>query len=168
MGYRSDVAMFVGAQTPKQFDRFLVQFKLWHLAEFGPSLKDGVFMGWDEQDYGFGADHFVFHTLDVKWYDTYPEVQRMEMLWQFIKNFINAEQQDEGGVTTFEARFVRIGEAVEDVQIEDLGWAEKWACNGISIRREILIDESDMSFGEINPMLSGEWNRVPIEEREEA
>lgn len=159
MGYRSDVALSVIADSSRAFDYFIMQFKLWHIAEFGTSLERGVFEGWQDS-WAFDARSLTFFVRDVKWYNDYPDVQRIEQLWQFIVDYVDglnsdAEYPDVDNAIRQElnARFMRIGEEYQDVEVRDVGLGRDCILN---LSREILVDdEDDLPWGEAHPLLSG-------------
>lgn len=56
-----------------------------------------------------------FQNTDVKWYDSYPEVQAFEAFWDKFMEL--AEEPEEGGDPIFWAcEFMRIGEEDDDVE----------------------------------------------------
>jgi len=109
MGYRSEVAMVIKAKDESAFKEFCLHLKLFAAAEMGGVvLNDGFWS--DEDEVGFTKDSIFFHVSNVKWYDTFPEVIRIEKLWQFASDY---EDEKKVGLS---GTFYRIGE--EDVDIE--------------------------------------------------
>ena len=72
-----------------------------------------------------------FLAYDVKWYETYEDVQVHEALIQLSKDWADMENKHIGGI------FLRIGEEMDDM-IEE-GWGEHdW--DWMRIHREIVVD----------------------------
>ena len=97
MGYRSTVAFVISFKTKEQLDNYLAPRLL------DENLKDSrdnfSRISWDDAS-------VLYHVEDIKWYDTYPEVQALTKLY---KDTIEA-----GG----SYRFIRVGEADKDIEEE--------------------------------------------------
>lgn len=105
MGYRSEVTMVIQ----------------------GPALKEvmalmdaaGLYIDdqWDESEYGFDDDTFIFQTTDVKWYtmSNFAEVDMIERMWKFARD-IAEERPDQ-----IDGRFMRLGESEDDVEDKFFG-----------------------------------------------
>lgn len=111
MGYRSDVKALI---YPLGGEHNLLEYDKLKLL-FNTTFQD-VFEAWGEDYFSWNDKHRVleFDANSVKWYDSYPEVQR---LVKFL-----AEVQDLG----YEYEFLRIGEEVEDVEEDSSGDAENY------------------------------------------
>ena len=106
MGYRSDVKALI---YPLGGEHNLLEYDKLKLL-FNTTFQD-VFEAWGEDYFSWNDKHRVleFDANSVKWYDSYPEVQR---LTKFL-----SEVQDLG----YEYEFLRIGEEVEDVEEDSSG-----------------------------------------------
>lgn len=80
MGYRSDVTMLFYANDAADFP----MLKLWFNENVVPALQEH--WGGDEEyqpkefERGY-AKGYALHFGDIKWYDSYPEVQAIESEW---------------------------------------------------------------------------------------
>jgi hypothetical protein len=122
MGYRSEVAIAfysVDDDSKAVIKLWLdenLPFKDWSKDEFWKEVRGGT--GW------------IFHAEEVKWYESYPDVQAVEKAMdRFRKLFI-----DESNVGALE--FARIGETYEDIEFENWGDSDLV----IDICRSINID----------------------------
>ena len=105
MGYRSDVA-YAFYSTDEEHDAVI---KLW-LDENLP------FKDWDKDVWTPMKAGYIFNVSSVKWYDGYPEIDKMtEVSEQFKELFI------EGVAEVGAMEFVRIGEEVEDNTMDSYG-----------------------------------------------
>lgn len=111
MGYRSDVKALI---YPLGGEHNLLEYDKLKLL-FNTTFQD-VFEAWGEDYFSWNDKHRVleFDANSVKWYDSYPEVQR---LVKFL-----AEVQDLG----YEYEFLRIGEDDNDVESMNSGDAENY------------------------------------------
>jgi hypothetical protein len=94
MGYRSTVAFVISFETKEQLENYLA-----------PRLLEEYIKDNRDDFYRVDDTSVMYHAEDIKWYDTYPEVQALTKLY---KDTIEA-----GGAY----RFIRVGE--EDKDIED-------------------------------------------------
>jgi len=112
MGYRSDVgALFY---TSEQMRDKIGVVKLW--------LRENLpFKDWEWTDYpAFEEmeDGYKFFVSNVKWYDTYPEIEHMnQAMEKFRELFCDADDGEIVGAL----EFIRIGESDDDVEIEREG-----------------------------------------------
>lgn len=119
MGYRSDVgAAFYASQEDK-----IGVVKLW--------LRENLpFKDWGEDDFEETKDGYKFYVSDVKWYDSYPDIQRfVSAKDMFSKMFCDIDP-----CAVYE--FVRIGEEDDDVEIEREGDYEF----RVTVSRQICLD----------------------------
>jgi hypothetical protein len=89
---------------------------------------EGLGKYWDDKDYGWTEDKFIFYVDDVKWYESYPDVQTMENLFQFVEEL---GQESEGW---YSGMFCRIGENDDDTEQRSFGddpWSEMWIVRDI-------------------------------------
>jgi hypothetical protein len=109
MGYRSDVQALI---YPANGDTNLLEYdKLKTL--MNTTFKD-VYDYWQDPYFTWNDEHRVlkFSANSVKWYDSYPEVQK------FVK-FL-AEVRD----LEYEYEFVRLGEEDDDLEEDSTGDAQ--------------------------------------------
>ena len=97
MGYRSTVAFVISFKDKETLDNYLAPRLL------DENIKDSrdnfSRITWDDSS-------VLYHVEDIKWYDTYPEVQALTKLY---KDTIEA-----GGAY----RFIRVGEEDKDIEEE--------------------------------------------------
>jgi hypothetical protein len=98
MGYRSNVVMQITAdgKNTRLMREFIGKIKLAH-EEF---LNE-----WNEEDYGWNEHTFIFSVQDIKWYPSYPEVQRAEAIWELAK-----------AMEGLSGKFIRLGEEDDDIE----------------------------------------------------
>lgn len=131
MGYRSDVTiLFYGEEKDYPI------LKLWVQENLEPVLKEH---GWNElepYERGFvntaaNLRGFVFKATDVKWYDSYPDIQAMEnCVTTFMETF------DSGNETKLAMDYVRLGEEYEDIEIRYSDHSD----NILNVNREVVFD----------------------------
>jgi len=107
MGYSSDVVIGVAFKTRKQMEEVLAVYRM------DPKVqKHNVMEKWK-----LCPDHeppyMVFTGNDVKWYDSYEDVQAFEHIASVCEDFA-----DERGFE-YAYRIVRIGEEDTDVDVDD-------------------------------------------------
>ena len=107
MGYRSDVAAVFYVSNKEH----LPVLKLW-LDENFPIKEFDENIRWFDRG-------MVFECPDVKWYDSSPDVKAFEFASDKFIDLCNAEVSE--GTPTFNYEFVRIGEEIEDVEVEREG-----------------------------------------------
>lgn len=133
MGYRSDVAVLIYPDSRKAdtveelraaLDDEYNKLKLLMGTTYKTLMDDdfGADAEWDDND-----RELKFHFKDVKWYESYPDVQRfMQML----------EELGDSEVHKYAIEFVRIGEDNDDTERRewgDTGWR-------VDVRREIVFN----------------------------
>lgn len=91
---------------------------------------DGLGQYWDAKDYGWNDDKFLFRVEEVKWYESYPDVQAMEKLYEFVE-----EMQNESEIQSwYSGMFCRLGDNDDDVEQKTFGddpWSEMWIIRDI-------------------------------------
>ena len=97
MGYRSEVAFVISFKTKEEVDNYIA-----------PRLLDEN-LSWARNN--FTRVHndpasIMFYHPEIKWYDSYPDVQALTNLYQDVI--------DAGGAYNF----IRIGEDDDDIQTE--------------------------------------------------
>ena len=127
MGYRSDVtAIFYvvcGAGGTAPLLKANALLDLWYAAmqDTQPFKAD-----WGNC-FSKVENGYVFECADVKWYDTYPAITGFNaMVEKFCTDFIDNEKLDDGSGLhqMFCYEFARIGEELEDIEIDIRGGAE--------------------------------------------
>jgi hypothetical protein len=91
---------------------------------------DGIGKYWDDKDYGWDDDKFIFYVDDVKWYESYPDVQAMEKLYEFVEELNNESELH----SLYSGMFCRIGEEANDTEQRCFGddpWSEMWLVRDI-------------------------------------
>ena len=131
MGYRSDVVVVIypepqpdAAKEQEMYDQLKVlmatQFKDVVDAHFGEN------MSWND------ADRVLkFEMLDVKWYDSYADVQAFTGMLQQFNAF------DDTDIAGYCTEFVRIGEDYDDVELNRTGDNCHYY---LSVNREVVCD----------------------------
>ena len=95
---------------------------------------------WDDEDYGWDNDKFLFYVENVKWYEDYPEVSMMEQLLGFVESL----NTDEEGETRYwyDGMFCRVGEENDDNEIKSFGddpWSLMWLNRSIGFEHSELL-----------------------------
>lgn len=138
MGYRSTVAYTIRftvdesgenvlndneamEQCKASFYTFLAEAKV----KFSGAFSDS---GMTVDEGNFAINYIAY---DVKWYESYEDVQCHENLISLSKEWVDMENRNIGGI------FTRIGEEIDDVIEESWGEAD-WDWIGIS--RSIHVD----------------------------
>ena len=125
MGYRSVVGIMFKRDLPQapSVPEILALAKTKGILE-----GDGIGEYWNDSDYGWNDDKFVFYVEDVKWYEAYPDVQAMEKLYAFVEEL----SRDSGD--WYSGMFCRIGEEESDSEQKSFGndpWSEMWLVRAI-------------------------------------
>ena len=113
MGYRSEVILVVGKEVMPQFMVTMAK------------CREARAMCWDGttervKDYAEEGS-ILFRWSDVKWYDSYEEVQAIEdfMDWCEGEN-IKVDGDEQHAINFF--RFVRLGEETDDTEVRGMGF----------------------------------------------
>jgi hypothetical protein len=151
MGYRSDVLLAVVLRTAAQRDELMAVYALDPLVQ-----KHSMVERWQHHTYD---DHIalVYQETDLKWYDSYEDVQALEHLLILTKTFAEergfdlpnelpefpTQIQHAEPVFPYATARVRVGEESEDSVLEyeenDDFLQEILYCK-TGIRREIIAD----------------------------
>lgn len=163
MGYRSKVMMMLKGPALKEVKVLMDTAGIdlnehWGETFYGDGDK-GVKM---PSCFGYGRDHndqltFVFHIDDVKWYESFPEVQAAEKMWEFASMIGDRESGVNYPFETITGVFVRIGENYEDVTVKAIG------ANGYELAQVHRTIDFDHSFLGEQIDWSAEINRDRIE-----
>lgn len=101
---------------------------------------EGLGKHWNDASYGWTDDKFLFYVEDVKWYDSYPDVQEMEALYEFV----DALNTDENSVQKlwYDGAFCRLGENDDDIEQRYFGddpWSHMWVNRSIGFESDDLL-----------------------------
>jgi len=112
MGYRSDVKIVVLTSSKEAMDDLLAVYAM--LPEV---QKEGGFeeLGWERYELGEGRV-LTYEADDVKWYDSYEHTQAVMRLLDDVHTFNQERSED-----VYAARFVRIGEEYDDIEVHNYG-----------------------------------------------
>ena len=104
MGYRSEVYIGVAFQSEADLKEVLAVYALDSRVQQYNIVPD-----WEGKE-----DNILFYSCeDIKWYDSYGEVQGYEYLLTLVDKF-NAERNME-----VEYRFIRLGEDHNDIEVRE-------------------------------------------------
>ena len=119
MGYRSDVTALI---YPVSGEDNLSEYNKLKLL-MNTTFKE-FFTAWDE-DFKWDDTHRVlkFSVESVKWYDSYPDVER-------FGKFLNDINE-----LNYEYEIIRVGETDTDIEYDSTGDAQGY----LSVRREIEV-----------------------------
>lgn len=112
MGYRSEVTMLFYANNAED----LPLLKLWVDENVVPVLREH----WEQDEYQpreferGQSKGYALHFNDVKWYDSYPEVQAIEAAWDKFKDTFGNDESASMG-----AERAQIGEDYSDVTYDE-------------------------------------------------
>lgn len=109
MGYRSEVTMLFYANNEED----LPLLKLWVDENVRPALKEWLDVTPQEFERG-QSKGYALHFSDVKWYESYPEVQAIEEAWDKFKNTFGDDE-----TTALGAERAQIGEDYGDVSYDE-------------------------------------------------
>ena len=126
MGYRSDVAYvvkFKDTEDREAFINLLIVAKDEHITQALKELSK------------LEDDKLFFHATDVKWYDGYPDVKAHTQI------YLQAVELFEGAGY----RFTRIGEELEDIEIEGDGdYDDLWEYTSVNRSIDVVVDEAQL------------------------
>ena len=121
MGYRSDVKYVIDFTSKEAKIGFLAQVRM-----IGGDLQTAL----DETNYDNDTARIFFAEDNVKWYDSYPEVQAHDKLLSM------AEEQSPEMCNGY--HFVRLGEEFDDIETRYAG--ENPPYDSINIHRSVDFD----------------------------
>jgi hypothetical protein len=125
MGYRSDVTIvFYGKEKDYPV------LKLWVQENLEPVLKEHDWEGLEPYESG-STKGFVFKAPDMKWYDSYPEVQAVE---NCVNTFM--ETFDDKNEIELALDYVRLGEELDDIEVRYSDYSD----NILNVSREVVFD----------------------------
>lgn len=127
MGYRSDVAYKIDFHTDEAYWGFVAKAKL--DPETAECFEDEAFKQDDENK------NLRFYATQVKWYESYDEVDCHTKLWDNACEFELTHDADKNLCSGY---FVRIGEEYDDIETKDFGNDPPY--NDLGVRRELIVD----------------------------
>lgn len=128
MGYRSEVCVSIYGESPQAMRELKAM-----MDAAGVDLS-----GWADDDWGIDEQRFFFLVDDVKWYESFPEVQAVMKIWNLAMEL--SEEMEEGG-TKFSGIFLRIGEDNTDIEEESFG--NPWDYDPPYVARSIVFGEKN-------------------------
>jgi hypothetical protein len=123
MGYRSDVTAVFYVSKVEHFPTL----KLW--------LDENFPVGEFEGNVRWFNKGMVLECENVKWYESYPDVQSYEKAADKFIDLCNAEVSE--GTPTFNYEFVRIGEDYDDVEVVREGIACEYL---LEVSRGVMVE----------------------------
>jgi hypothetical protein len=123
MGYRSDVtvAIYPDERNQEKYDTLKVLM--------GTTFKDVMFddcMNWHDNKCAL-----VYNIIDMKWYDSYPEVQA------FLRMLASLAGETEDGIGGYNYETVRLGEDADDTEQSQGGDYIEYC---LSVTRDVSVD----------------------------
>ena len=129
MGYRSEVAVVIAFKDEAQRDTFLAL----QLAKKDDDINEAL-----KEVKKLETNKLFYYASDVKWYESYDFVKAVTNLYlEAVELYGN----DGAGY-----RFTRIGEEVEDIEIEENGnYDDLWDYTSINRSIDVDVDESKLT-----------------------
>ena len=136
MGYRSDVAYTIRFEKEEDYRLFILEAKANGLESC--FSDDGAI--WDEAECDDERRRIDFCAAGVKWYESYPDVQRHEKLLSQARDWVDNDNHVSVSSETSRFRigfaFVRVGEDAQDIHEEHDGLGQyDWLYVERSIQR---------------------------------
>jgi hypothetical protein len=123
MGYRSDVKIVVIASSKEAMDDLLAVYAMLPEVQKAGGFEE---LGWERYELGEGRV-LTYEADDVKWYDSYDDVTAIMRLLEDVSIFNQERSED-----VYAARFVRIGEQYDDIEVENYGDHTNTICGNIT------------------------------------
>ena len=131
MGYRSSVVCLMYGNNDIGDNTIVKEFVRSRVEAFLGDKGDGYDHIRDAFDYsGWGVK---FECDDWKWYDSYPDIQFLENLFDEFEELVIGEDSSE---TSYALEYVRVGESIEDIEERFRGAIE----SRLNVDRTIYID----------------------------
>ncbi len=142
MGYRSTVGMVIRTGDDQQkFREMLALLK-------SEGLLAEMEKEWNDDDWGYDGERFVFYVEDVKWYDSFRAIKLVEEIWARFEDALPDEQTDalpdEQTDELWSGMFCRIGEDSTDVEEVYMGYSPPF--DELQINRFIEMDRSALGM----------------------
>jgi hypothetical protein len=133
MGYRSDVTVIMYANTPEE----QVMVNEWVKGQLAKRGADDTLY---RNNFTFMHGMVRFDAEQWKWYESYPEVQWLEKLFEdYVNTFIAndlSDSEDPRNNSTYAIEYVRVGEEYEDIET----WARGEQQGRLYVSRQIMVD----------------------------
>lgn len=105
MGYRSEVAILVSFKNKEHRDEVLSAYAM------SPKVQaENIVNAWEKIDPENDYPLLKFHAANVKWYESYEDVQAVHHLEQVLQMFAEERGLSYGWL------FIRIGESDDDIE----------------------------------------------------
>jgi hypothetical protein len=110
MGYRSDVSVVIypDERNQEKYDMLKVLM--------GTTFKDTVALFDANMEWRDEGCALIFNIVDVKWYDSYTDVQAFLHMLNVLANEVK-----EGGIEGYNYEMVRLGEESDDIEFTEGG-----------------------------------------------
>ena len=129
MGYRSEVAVVIAFKDEAQRDTFLAL----QIAKKDEDINEAL-----KEVKKLESNKLFYYASDVKWYESYDFVKAVTNLYL---EAVELYGDDGAGY-----RFTRIGEEVEDIEIDEGGeYDDLWDYTSISRTIDVDVDESKLT-----------------------
>lgn len=129
MGYRSDITVLMYAGTPEE----QVMVNEWVKGQLAKRGADSDL----HENFHFMHSMVRFDAESWKWYESYPEVQWLEKLFEdYVDTFITADSEDPRNNSTYAIEFARVGEEYEDIET----WYKGAVQGRLYVSRQIMVD----------------------------
>ena len=128
MGYRSNVVCLMYGNNDIGCNTIVKEFVRSRVEAFVGEGADHVRDAFDYSGWGV-----KFECQDWKWYDSYPDIQFLEKLFDEFEELVIGEDSSE---TPYALEFVRIGEEIEDIEQRYRGAGE----GRLNLDRTIYVD----------------------------
>jgi hypothetical protein len=126
MGYRSDVMCIMYARDAKNVDKVdaggMTFIKAWLNSRLNEEEKNLFEFDLD--------DMVVFSVEQWKWYESYPDIQRLDRLFEEFMELCDTSNSG------YHMEFMRVGESYDDVETRYSDWNHGL----LSLHRSIYID----------------------------
>lgn len=107
MGYRSDVFLAALFKNEQEYNEVMAIYAI------DPKVQEeDVAKYWQKKVYSTGHVLCYYHATDVKWYDSYDDVQALMYMQALCRTFADEREFMIGW------KFVRIGEETADIEEE--------------------------------------------------
>jgi len=125
MGYRSDVSVVIYPDECNQEKYDMLKVLM------GTTFKDTVALFDANMEWRDEGCALIFNIVDVKWYDSYPDVQA------FLRMLSMLENDTDGGIAGYNYEMVRLGEDTDDIEFTEGG---EYTANVICVSRVVDIN----------------------------
>lgn len=142
MGYRSDVAYTIRFTTEEAYRLFIAEAKV---KDLGSCFSDDK-AHWDEAECDDARWRINFHATSVKWYDSYPDVVKHNLLIALAGDWVESDAHNQikdgvQGLDEVQHRigyvFARVGEDDDD---NETVYGGNYDHDWLGISRQIIGD----------------------------